>query len=85
MSEQPPPEEVEVVKAEVVANGDDEIEVTLDMRITRLEQAEADQEKTIRSVTLGMIGLQEASLKHSVALGLLLAVMLFIAARALGV
>ena len=78
------PQKVEVVKAEVVAVTPDEIEVDLDVRISRLEADEAESEQTTKQLMLSVVGLQEASLKHSVILALFLAVCFFVASRALG-
>ena len=82
MSEQKP--EVKIVSAEVVADNPDAIELALDVRIGKLEAEEAEQAKGLREVLLRMIHLQDASLKHSAALGLFLAVGFFVASRALG-
>lgn len=76
------PKKVEVVKAEVIS--EDPVEVALDVRIRRLEEGELEDDKNLKQALLSIVRLQDASLKHSVALGLFLAVCFFIASRALG-
>lgn len=77
------PKRVEVVKAEVEAKPD-AVEVALEIRIADLETGEAADEESTKAMLLSIVGLQEASLKHSVALALVLAVAFYISGRALG-
>ena len=75
---------VKIVKAEILPTPGDEVEIALELRVEKLEAEEADEAKTTRQVLLSVVHLQDASLKHSVALGLFLAVLFFVASRALG-